>query len=81
MRAHVAQLDVKKSAVTTEGKEQGSPKALSPSSSTTRKALGRSVSAGSVKGDIKKLYLQCNSCQWSTRQANIPDVKNGEIYK
>ena len=43
-----------------------------------RKPMGRSVSVGSVKGDIKKLYLQCNFCQWSSRQANIPDAKNGE---
>ena len=80
-RAHVAQLDAAKSVTATEGKDQAAPKATETSPSTTRRALGRSSSGSSVKGDIKKYYLQCNCCQWSTRQANIPDVKNSKnIY-
>lgn len=80
-RAHVAQLDATKSVTATEGKDQAAPKATETSPSTTRRALGRSSSGSSVKGDIKKFYLQCNCCQWSSRQANIPDVKNSKnIY-
>ncbi|XP_065882646.1 dynactin subunit 4-like [Dysidea avara] len=67
IRSHVA-------ALTTSPKDHSSKKQdsmLSP-----RKPMGRSASVGNVKGDIKKLYLQCNFCQWTTRQSNIPDAKN-----
>lgn len=78
-RAHVAQLDATKSIAATEGKDQAAPKATEMSPSATRRAVGRSTSGSSIKGDLKKLYLLCNCCQWSTRQANIPDVKNGKL--
>lgn len=77
-RAHVAQLDAAKSVTTTEGKDQATTKATE-TSPATRRAVGRSTSGSSVKGDIKKLYLQCNCCQWSSRQANIADVKNRKL--
>ena len=78
-RAHVAQTDATKSVAATEGKDQAAPKATETSPLTTRRAVGRSPSGSSIKGDIKKLYLLCNCCRWSSRQANIPDVKNGKF--
>lgn len=75
-RAHVAQTDASKSVAGSQ--DQAAPKATEISPSTTRRGVGRTTSGSSIKGDIKKLYLLCNSCQWSSRQANIADVKNGK---